>query len=120
MATYCPKRVLLVDSHEKTRELRAVILRGQRVEVDSATCFGEAMNFWKADAYNLILLAARETPQEAVAFFKWIRREAPRQKVAFLIGPPSYLSFTLAEGSLSKAIQPSPWGEKLRGLLASA
>jgi len=85
-----------VDSHEKTRELRAVLLRGQRVEVDSAYILDEAMVFWKTAMYNLVLLAPRDCPQEVAAFSQMIRQEKPGQKVVFLVGAPSALSFTVA------------------------
>jgi len=95
LKTYSPKRVLLVDSREKTRIVRAVALRGQKVEVDTAASLTEALIFWRTGKYNLVLLTPRETVQQSVEFFRMIKQEKPGQQVAFLMGAPAYLSFTI-------------------------
>jgi CheY-like chemotaxis protein len=95
---YSPKRVLLVDSWERTRIVRAVALRGQKVEVDAAASLSEALIFWRTGKYNLVLLTPRETVQQSVEFFQMIKQEKPGQQVAFLVGAPGYLSFTIPAG----------------------
>jgi CheY-like chemotaxis protein len=89
---------LLVDSSEKTRIVRAVALRGQKVEVDTAASLTEALIFWRTGKYNLVLLMPRETVQQSVEFFRMIKQEKPGQQVAFLTGAPAYLSFTIPDG----------------------
>jgi len=95
LKTFLPKRVLLVDSRERTRIVRAAALRGQKVEVDTAASLTEALIFWRTGKYNLVLLKTRETVQQSVEFFQMIKQEKPCQQVAFLVGAPGYLSFTI-------------------------
>ena len=95
MKTYSPKRVLLVDSWERTRIARAVTLRGRNVEVDTAASLTEALIFWRTGKYNLVLLTPRETVRQSVELFQMIKQEKPGQQVAFLVGAPRYLSFTI-------------------------
>jgi len=94
-------RILLVDSHEKPREMRAAVFRRRQIDVDSAGSFGEARVFWTTGSYRLILLSPRETPQESIDFFKMVKREDPLQRIAFLIGSPEYFSFVIPEGMLA-------------------
>ena len=91
-------RILLVDSHEKPREMRAGIFRQRQIDVDSAGSFGEARIFWTTGSYRLILLSARETPQESIDFFEMVKRENPSQRIAFLVGSPECISFVIPEG----------------------
>ena len=91
-------RILLVDSHDKPREMRAGVFRQRQFDVDSAGSFGEARIFWTTSSYRLILLSARETPQESIDFFEMVKRENPLQRIAFLVGSPQYVSFVIPEG----------------------
>ena len=94
-------RILLVDSHAKPREMRAGVFRQRQFDVDSAGSFGEARIFWTTGNYRLILLSARETPQESIDFFEMVKRENPSQRIAFLVGSPEYVSFEIPEGMVA-------------------
>jgi CheY-like chemotaxis protein len=86
------KRVLLVDTSSHKRELRAEIMRKLGIEVDSAADFGEARCWWKADLYDLVLINGENRRGSRDKFCDDIRAAAPRQRFAFLVGGPKYLS----------------------------
>jgi CheY-like chemotaxis protein len=86
------KRVLLVDTSSHKRELRAEIMRKLGVEVDSAADIGEARCWWKVDLYDLVLINVENKRGTRDKFCDDIRAAAPRQRFAFLVGGPEYLS----------------------------
>ncbi len=114
------KTVLLVDADQKLGELRARRLRTYGILVHTASSLEEARVHFGMDRYDLVLLAPRENPEDAIAFRREIRQENPKQRVAFLIGPPRYLSFTFGENLIPMPPRSSNWAEKLKGHLASA
>ena len=93
-ARFDKKKVLLADSLEKARSVRATFLRSRLVDVDVASNIPEALALWRTSVYHLVLVALRENPGEAREFWQEIKREKPRQQVAFLIGSPAYVSLT--------------------------
>jgi CheY-like chemotaxis protein len=86
------KRVLLLDTSSRKRELRAETMRKLGIEVDSAADIGEARSWWKADLYDLVLINVENTRGNRDKFCQDIRAAAPRQRFAFLVGKPEYLS----------------------------
>ena len=86
------KRVLLIDASSRKRELRAEIMRRLGVEVDSAADIGEARCWWKVDLYDLVLINIENNRGSRDKFCNDIRAAAPRQRFAFLVGKPEYLS----------------------------
>jgi len=92
------KRVLLADSFEKARTVRATLLRSRLVDVDVASNISEARVLWSTGVYHLVLVALRERPAEAFEFWEEIKRDKPRQSVAFLVGSPGYVSRTWPAG----------------------
>jgi hypothetical protein len=72
------------------------------------------------DRYHLVLLATRENPEAAIAFRREIRQQDPNQKVAFLVGPPDYLSFTFGRNLIPMPARAGKPADKLTGRLASA
>jgi CheY-like chemotaxis protein len=86
------RRVLLVDNSANKRELRAEIMRKLGIEVDSAADVGEARCWWKVDLYDLVLINVENTRGNRDKFCDDIRTAAPRQRFAFLVGKPEYLS----------------------------
>lgn len=83
------RRILLIDQNPFKQNLRATILRNYEVEVHTAASAFDAESLWTANTYDLILLAAIEHPAETIA--ATIRRVLPRQRIALLVGPPTYL-----------------------------
>jgi len=86
------KRVLLIDTSSHKRELRAEVMRKLGIDVDSAADIGEARCWWKADLYDLVLINVENTPGNRDKFCDDIRTATPRQRYAFLVGKPEYLS----------------------------
>jgi len=112
------KNVLIVAGGEAAQNVRAEVLRSHGVEVHCAKDITEAALLWVPAFFNLVLLDVRQKPKETMAFWRTIRREDPKQRIFFLVGPPNYLSATCAdEGFGSKA-----YAEKVNAVrvLASA
>jgi hypothetical protein len=86
------KRVLLIDSSSRKRELRAEIMRKLGIEVDCAADLDEARSWWKADLYNLVLFSEDNSGCDWNDFCGDIRGATPPQQLAFLVGHPEYLS----------------------------
>ena len=111
------KTVLLVDSDQKLGEMWARRLRRYGVTVHTASSIREARLYLEMHRSDLVLLATRKDPEAAVVFRREIRRHNPKQRVAFLVGPPRYLSFTFGQNLIP---MPSSWADKLKGHLASS
>jgi CheY-like chemotaxis protein len=50
------KRVLLLDTSQTKRDLRAEVMRKLGIDVDCAADVLEARSWWRADLYNLVLM----------------------------------------------------------------
>jgi ActR/RegA family two-component response regulator len=114
------KTVLLVDSDQKLGELRARRLRTYGILVNTASSIREARVHLKMNSFDLVLLAPRENSEAAIVFRREIRQQDPKQKVAFLVGPPRYLSFTFGRNVIPMPSRSSSSADKLKGHLASA
>ena len=86
------KRVLLVDTSPKKRDLRAEIMRKLGMDVDTAADIGEARSWWRADLYNLVLINAENELGHRDKFCQDVRSATPPQQLAFLVGKPEYLA----------------------------
>ena len=84
-------RILLIDQDPFKQNLRATVLRNYQVEVHLAGSRGEAESLWTNNLYDLVLLAAAEGSMEALTLTEHIRRCKPRQRIALLVGAPTYL-----------------------------
>ena len=113
------KRVLLVDNHQKAREVRAQRLTVYGIVVDAVSTVREARFWLRHKHYDLVLLAVRGNAEETIVFRRGVLQHNPDQKVAFLVGPPDYLSFTYGENVIPMPPQSSDWMDKLKGRLAS-
>lgn len=91
------KRVLLVDKSPHKRELRAEVMRKLGIDVDCAADIAEARSWWKADLYDLVLVNADKGPGHRDQFCDDLRAATPPQRLAFLVGGPSYLAELPAE-----------------------
>ena len=91
------KNVLIVDGNEAMQKLRAKVLRSRGVHVHVAKSVAEAELLWVPDFFDLVLLDVRQRSREAVEFWRTIRHQHPRQRISFLVGPPTYLSPTCAD-----------------------
>jgi len=113
------KNVLIIDGNKAMQSLRAGVLRSHGVQVHLAKNVTEAELLWVPDFFDLVLLDVRQRSKEAVAFWRTIRRQHPRQRISFLVGPPTYLSPTCVDEAIARDKAPEDWVQRLR-LLAVA
>jgi hypothetical protein len=86
------KRVLLVDTSQMTRDLRAEAMRRLGMEVDCAADIAEARAWWRADLYHLVLINMENEVGHRDRFCEDVRGATPPQQLAFLVGKPGYLA----------------------------
>ncbi len=87
------QKILLVGGHEFKQNLRASILRAHGVQVDVAWNLADGRSLWQRDTYNWVLLDVHSLlPGEVMDFCEQLRRTAPQQRIAFFVGPPTYVS----------------------------
>ena len=92
------KRVLIVDSNAVTQQARAKVLRAHGVHVQTADSIHQAELLWSPGLFNLIMLDLRENGADAMAFWRKVKRESPRQHIVRLGGP-----FVLRQAQHSRA-----------------
>lgn len=96
------ERVLLVDRFPPTRAARAEFLREHNIDVDTAENLDEARFFFQSGRYELVLLAVRGyLAGETLDFCRIMQDIAPDQRIAFLLGPPRYLTLNWPEAFAS-------------------
>src|SRR5271169_1362157 len=88
------KRVLLLDTSQTKRDLRADVMRRLGIEVDCAADVLEARCWWRADLYNLVLINVAGEIESRDKFCTDMRSAIPPQKIAFFVGGPEYLAVT--------------------------
>jgi hypothetical protein len=86
------KRVLLLDTSQTKRDLRAEVMRKLGIDVDCAADVLEARCWWRADLYNLVLINLAGEIDSRDKFCSDIRSATPSQKIAFFVGGPEYLA----------------------------
>ncbi len=86
------KRVLLVDTSQAKRELRAEVMRKLGMDVDCAADIAEARSWWRAALYDLVLINMEKGQGYRDRFCDEIRSATPPQRLAFLVGQPGYLA----------------------------
>ncbi len=80
------KRVLLLDSSQTKRDLRADVMRKLGIEVDCAADMLEARCWWRADLYNLVLVNVAGEIDSRDKFCNEIRSAIPSATNCFLCG----------------------------------
>jgi hypothetical protein len=86
------KRVLLLDTSQTKRDLRADGMRKLGIEVDCAADVIEARGWWRADVYNLVLINVAGEIDSRNKFCTDLRSATPPQRIAFFVGGPEYLA----------------------------
>src|SRR5580658_11053082 len=86
------KRVLLLDTSQTKRDLRADVMRKLGIEVDCAADVIEARCWWRADLYNLVLINVSGETDSRDKFCTDLRSATPPQRIAFFVGGPEYLA----------------------------
>lgn len=114
------KKVLLVDRCQATREVRTALLRSHGVEVHEAEELSGARFLWQPHVYDLVMLDVRRYSSEDVLEFCEHINASPRERVVFLVGPPTYLSLTWPGEVIAEDASSGQWGETVRKFLAAA
>jgi PleD family two-component response regulator len=115
------KKVLLIDHCQATCEVRASFLRSHGVEVHAAADLSGARFLWHPNVYQLIMLDTRRySPGDALEFCEQIRSASPHERIAFLVGPPTYLSFTWPGEAIAEDAASGQWTETVNRFLAAA
>jgi len=86
------KRVLLIDTLQAKRDLRAEVLRKLGMDVDCAADIAEARVWWRPALYALVLINMETGRGQRDKFCDDLRSATPPQRVAFLVGQPEYLA----------------------------
>jgi CheY-like chemotaxis protein len=86
------KRVLLIDSSNAKRDLRAEVMRKLGIDVDSVADIVEARIWWRAAPYDLVLINMEKGRGQRDKFCDDLRSATPPQRMAFLVGHPAYLA----------------------------
>ncbi|HZP24319.1 MAG TPA: hypothetical protein VFB04_12780 [Terriglobales bacterium] len=106
--------VLLMDNNAERRALRKKILALHGIEVIGASDLTEATSIWHRDRYDLILIDIRRDYHGCLAWRDVIKKESPKQLVAFLVGEPRYVDLEPLPDSYVAEEHGSEWGELLR------
>jgi DNA-binding NtrC family response regulator len=106
--------VLLVDANSERRALRRKILALHGVEVVAASDLTEATSIWHRDRYDMVLIDIRRDHRGSMAWRDEIKKEKPKQIVAFLVGRPRYVDFDPLADSYVAEEHGSQWGDALR------
>jgi CheY-like chemotaxis protein len=87
------QRILLVGGDQFRQSLRASILRAHALQVDVARILADSRPLWQRHTYDWVFLDVHSRlPGEVMDFCEQLRRMAPRQRIAFFVGPPTYVS----------------------------
>ena len=115
------KKVLLIDSCQATREVRAAVLRSHGVAVHAAEGISAARSLWQPNIYDLVILDIRRYPPgETLEFYEEVKDRDPRQRIAFLVGAPTYLSLTWPGEVIAEDASSGQWGWTVNRFLAAA
>ena len=106
--------ILLMDANSERRALRSRILTRHGVEVVGACNLLEAGAIWNHDRYDMVLIDIRRDYRGCLACRNEIKRENPKQIVAFLVGGPRYIDLAPLENSYVAEVHAMEWGDSLR------
>jgi hypothetical protein len=74
------------------QQLRATVFRNCEIDVRTVEGLEEAQRLCRVQQFDMVLLAGDHHSEEASLICDELRKVAPRQRVAVLVGPPKYLS----------------------------
>jgi len=115
------KKVLLIDRCQATREVRVNVLQSHGVEVHTVEDFSEARFLWQPRTYDFVLLDVRRYPAgEVLAWCEQIKDRDPRQRIAFLVGAPTYLSLAWPGEFIADDASSGQRGETVRSFFPAA
>jgi len=89
--------------------------------VHAAGEISAARFLWQPEIYDLVMLDVRRySPGETLEFYEQIKQASPRERVVFLVGPPTYLSLTWPGEVFAEDASSGQWGETVKRFLAAA
>ncbi len=92
--------------------MKVLMLRG--VDVVGATDVIEATSIWQPDRYDLVLVDIRMDHRSCIAWRDEIKKQKPKQIVAFLVGRPNYIDMEPLVGSYVAEDHGAQWGDAMR------
>lgn len=107
-------KILLMDANNERRALRKKIMALQGAEVIEAGDLVEAASVWQRNRYDMVLIDIRRDHYGCMAWRNEIKKEAPKQFVAFLVGKPEYVSLEPSPTSYVAEEHGAQWGDSLR------
>jgi len=107
-------RILLMDANAERRALRKKIMALRGVEIIGASDLVEAASIWHRERYDMVLIDIRRDHYGCMAWRNEIKKEAPKQIVAFLVGKPGYLALEPSPTSYVAEEHGAQWGDSLR------
>jgi hypothetical protein len=97
------QKVLLVGGSESRQSLRASILRAHGLEVDVAVGVTDSRSLCRQNAYDWVVLDTHSLlPREAIDFCEQLKRAVPRQRIAFFVGAPTFISLKWPDEDVTK------------------
>lgn len=112
--------ILLVDGNVERRALRKKILDLRGIEVIAAGDLTEASSIWHPDRYDLVLMDIRSNHYGCMAWRNEIKKENPKQIVAFLVGPPRFVDLEPVPHSYMAEEHGTQWGDSMRQAVREA
>ncbi len=106
--------VLLIDRNSGRRALRMKVLTLRGLDVVGATDVIEAASIWHPDRYDLILVDIRMDHRSCIAWRDEIKKQKPKQIIAFLVGKPNYIDLHPLPGSYITEEHGAQWGDSMR------
>jgi response regulator RpfG family c-di-GMP phosphodiesterase len=103
------QKVLLVGGSESRQSLRASILRAHGLEVYVAEGLTEGRSLCRQNAYDWVVLDTHSLfPGEAIDFCEQLKHAVPRQRIAFFVGAPTYISRKWSDEDVTEHQQKQP------------
>ncbi|MGO9563749.1 MAG: hypothetical protein ACLPPV_13945 [Candidatus Korobacteraceae bacterium] len=115
--TFSKITILLMDSNSERRALRRKVLALHGVEVIGACDLLEASSIWHRDRYDMVLMDIRADHHGCLSWRDEIKKENPKQMVAFLVGGPRYIDVDPSAHSYVAEEHGLQWGDSMRSAI---
>ncbi|MFZ0707607.1 MAG: hypothetical protein WAM71_18550 [Candidatus Korobacteraceae bacterium] len=110
----------MLDGNAERRALRQKVLGLHGIEVVGASDLTEAGSIWQRDRYDLVLIDIRRDYQGCLARRDEIKKENPKQLVAFLVGQPEYVNLEPGPNSYVAEEPGAEWSDSFRRAVRQA
>jgi len=111
------RTILLMDTNSERRALRRKILTLHGAEVIGACDLLEACSVWHRDRYDMVLMDIRADHFGCLSWRDEIKKEKPKQMVAFLVGGPRYVDLEPSRDSYVAEEHGLQWGASMRSAI---